>query len=102
MSATILRIDGLLERVERLADQLRADPDHYVRRSAVELRSAFDGRRAIEPAVGRMRASVRMLRRENADGNRREFQLRSVSLDQLDELLEQQLLPHLRQVGFEV
>jgi hypothetical protein len=102
MSAPLLRIDGVLQRIEILADQLRADPDHYVRRSAVELRSAFDSRRAIEPAVGRMRASVRMLRRENADGNRREFQRRALGLDQLEALLDQELLPRLRQVGFDV
>jgi hypothetical protein len=102
MSATLLRIDGILGQVERLAGQLRADPEQYVHRSAVELRAAFDGRLAVEPALDRMRASVRMLRRGNHDESRREFQRRSSSLDQLDLLLEQELLPHLRQIGFEV
>jgi hypothetical protein len=102
MSPGLLRIDGILSRIERLAVRLRADPDRYVHRSALELRDTFDARRAIEPALERMRGSVRMLRRTNHEGCRREFQLRASTLDVLDEVVEQELLPHLRQVGFDV
>jgi len=102
MSAMLLEIDGLLGRIERLAGELRADPQLYVHRSALELRAAFEDRRAIEPAVSRMRASLRMLRQGNHDGSRREFQRRASSLDFLNDVLEHELLPQLRQVGFEV
>lgn len=45
------QIDALLEEVERLSCELRADPGHHVRRSSVELRLAFASRGAVEPAV---------------------------------------------------
>jgi hypothetical protein len=102
MSAMLAEIDGILGRIERLAGELRADPDRYVRRSALELRAAFDDRRAIEPAVARMRESVRMLRRGNQDESRRECRRRATSLDYLDTVVEQELLPQLRRVGFDV
>jgi hypothetical protein len=102
VSPNLVQIGSLLDRVEHLASQLQADPDQYVHRSALELKAAFDHREAIEPALARMRASVRMLRRENYDGCRREFRRRASSLNHLDEVVERELLPHLRQAGFEV
>jgi hypothetical protein len=102
MSAMLVQIDGVLERIERLALQLRSDPDGHVHRSALELHAAFEGREAIEPAFERMRRSVRMLRRGNEDGLRREFRRRASSLDYLDDVMENELLPQLRQVGFDV
>jgi hypothetical protein len=102
VNVTFVQIESLLDQVEHLASQLRADPDQYVHRSVLELKAAFDQREALEPAVARMRASVRMLRRENYDGGRREFRRRATGLDQLDDVVERELLPHLRQVGFEV
>ena len=102
MSATLGQIEGLLGRVELLASQLRSDPDRHVQRSARELRAAFDNRRAIEPVIARMRESVRMLRQSNHDGSRREFRRRAGGLDYLDQVVEAELLPQLRRVGFEV
>ena len=102
MSVTFVQIDGLLGRVENLASRLKGDSDHDVHRSALELRAAFDNRQAIEPAVARMRNSVHMLRRSNHDGCRREFHRRAFGLDHLDLVMERELLPQLRQVGFEV
>jgi hypothetical protein len=102
MSVMLVQIEGILGWIERLAGQLWADPDRYVHRSALELREAFDDRRAIEPAFARMRESVRMLRRGNQDGSRREFRRRASSLDHLDTVVEHELLPRLRQVGFDV
>jgi hypothetical protein len=96
------QIDRVLGRIEQLSSRLRADPELFVHRSALELRAAFDERRAIEPSIERLRASVRMLRRDNEDGCRREFQRRALSLDRLDGMVEQELLPQLRQVGFDV
>lgn len=98
MSAPLAQIDE----VARLAEVLRADPGGHVHRSALELRAAFDDRRAIEPAFERMRRSVRMLQRGDHDECRREFRRRSFSLDHLNEVLEDELLPKLRQVGFDV
>jgi hypothetical protein len=102
MNRNLWRIEAVLERVERLADELHADPDGHVRRSANELRAAFDERRAIEPAVARVRDSILMLRRGNQDGTRREFQRRANGVDHLEHVLQHELLPHLRRVGFDV
>ena len=57
---------------------------------------------ALEPAVARVRDSVLMLRQENQGGSRREFQVRSHGVDHLQDVVEQQLLPTLRRIGFEV
>jgi hypothetical protein len=102
MSAMLVQIDGILGRIERLADQLREDPDQHVHRSALELRAAFGDRRAIEPAVASMRASMRMLRTSEHDGCRRELAHSASTLDCLNDVLERELLPQLRQVGFDV
>ena len=91
MNVQLAHIDTILARIERLADGLRLDPDRDVRRSAGELREAFTARRAIEPAVARMRDSVEVLRRSSQDGP-----------DYLDAVVEHELLPHLRRLGFDV
>jgi hypothetical protein len=100
--ASLAQIDIVLLHFERLAQGLQADPDRHVLRSANELRTAFSGRRAIEPAIARVRDSIHMLRTGNHDGSRREFQRRSHGVDHLQEVLERELLPELRRVGFEV
>ena len=97
-----VQIDGILERIERLADQLRADPGRSVYRSALELRAAFDDRRAIEPAFARVRESVRILQRGHQDESGREDRVRATSLDSLEAVVEQELGPQLRRIGFEV
>ena len=102
MTPILVHVDGILTRIEELAAQLVVDPDRNVHRSALELRAAFDDRRAIEPAFVRMRESVRMLKRGNHDESRREFRRRASGLDHLDAVVETELRPHLRQLGFEV
>lgn len=102
MNGSLACIDTVLARVERLAEELQTDPDGHVRRSATELRVAFDARAAIEPAVARVRGSVHMLRRANQDGSRREFQRRAHAVDHLEEVVEHELLPNLRRIGFDV
>jgi hypothetical protein len=102
MDGKLAHIDTTLARIALLAEALKADPDGHVRRSIEELRAAFDGREAIEPAVTRVRASVKMLRMGNHEGSRREFQRRAPGLDQLCALVEQELLPDLRGLGFDV
>lgn len=102
MNNDLSQLEMLLTRIGRLADDLSADPDRYVHRSAAELLAAFRERRAVEPALARMRASVEMLRGHNHDGPRREFQRRAHGLDRIEAVLEDELLPHLRRVGFDV
>ena len=99
---TLVHIDGILGRIEHLADQLRADPDRSVYRSAIELRAAFEDRRAIEPAFARMRENVRLLQRGNQREAGNKLWPRASSLDCLDDVVEHELLPQLRRVGFEV
>ena len=96
----LVQIDGILGRIEQLAGRLPRDPEQDIHRSAVELRAAFDDRRAIEPALARMRESVLVLRRGSEDERRRDR--RVSSLDDLDDVVEHELLPQLRRVGFEV
>ena len=95
-------IDTVMRRIERLADELLADPDHHVHRSTSELRAAFLSRGPVEPAVSRMRDSVSMLRRTNHEGSRREFQRRAQGLDHLDDVIVRELLPLLRRMSFDV
>ena len=102
MIGHLARIDVVLERVERLAETLHTDPDRHVLRSANELRAAFCARLAIEPAVARVRDGLDMLRSGNHAGTRREFKRRAHGVDHLERVMEQELLPELRRVGFEV
>lgn len=102
MDSALVRIDDVLARIERYADELAADPDGHVRRSAAELRGAFVERRAVEPAVARLRDSVKMLFRNNQDGSRREFHRRAPGLDHLEKVIAQELLPQLRRMSFDV
>lgn len=102
MDTALVRIDDVLARIERYADELAVDPDGHVRRSAAELRAAFVERRAVEPAVARMRDSVKMLFRNNQDGSRREFHRRAPGLDHLEAVIAQELLPQLRRMSFDV
>jgi hypothetical protein len=102
MSDNLAQIQIVLARTQRLAAALRADPDGHVRRSANELLVAFAVRAPMEPAVARIRDGVEMLRRGNQDGSRREFQRRAAGLDRLEKLIEQELVPNMRRVGFDV
>jgi hypothetical protein len=102
MNGKLARIDLVLARIERLAEELHPDPDRHVLRSANELRAAFCGRLAIEPAVARVRDGLDMLRSGNHAGTRREFKRRAHGVDHLEHVMERELLPELRRVGFNV
>jgi hypothetical protein len=95
-------VDTILTRMVQLADELRADPDGQVRRSVTELRNAFDTQAAMEPAVARVRRSMELLGLSNRDISRREFQRRAQGLDYLGRIVDDELLPDLRRLGFEV
>jgi hypothetical protein len=99
MNTVLLEIETILAQVERLASQLRTDPDRFIYRSAIELRTTFVDRRPIEPALERVRISVRTLRHATPDHGERHV---ATALDFLDDVLEQELLPRLRRTGFEV
>lgn len=102
MAAQLAQIDAILVRIEELAAALHADPDGHVRRSVEELRTAFTARGTVDAAVARVRESVRMLRRGNHDQSRREFQRRAPRLDHLEAVVDDELLPCLRRLGFDV
>jgi hypothetical protein len=102
VNGQLARIDLVLARIERLAEALHPDPDRHLLRSANELRTAFRGRQAIEPAVARMRDGLDMLRRANRAGVRGAFKRGAHGLDHLERVVEQELLPELRRIGFEV
>jgi hypothetical protein len=101
MNTVLVEIEAILEQVERLAGQLRADPDRFIYRSAMELRATFVDRRPIEPALERVRISVRTLR-SAAPSPIATRPRAATTLDFLDDVLEQELLPRLRRSGFEV
>jgi hypothetical protein len=100
MNAELMEIEVVLAQVERLASQLRADPDRFIYRSAIELRATFVDRRPIEPAFERVRISVRTLR-SLTPGSAPDRRV-ATTLDFLDDVLEQDLRPRLRRLGFEV
>lgn len=102
MKTKLAEIELLLARIERLAAELHVDPDGHVRRSAVELRAAFETRAAVEPLVWRVRESIEMLQRTNEDGTRREFRQRAHAVGYLEDVMRAELVPMLRQVGFDV
>ena len=102
MNVQLEHIETVLERIQRLAEGLRADPRGRVHRSATELRDAFETRKAIEPADAEVLDNVKVLRRHNHGGSRREFQRRAHGLDYLEHVIVQDLLPQLRRIGFDV
>ena len=100
MTRILTEIDAILGQVERLARQLPTDPDRFIERSASDLRSTFDDRRAIEPAVDRVRISVQVLRR--AVAKQHAPSRPATTLDFLDDVIEHELMPRLRCSGFDV
>jgi hypothetical protein len=95
-------IGETLGRLVQMAETLRADSDGHVRRSVQELHAVFTARGAIEPAVARVRESLTMLRIDDRAGSRRQFQRRAPSLEYLGYVIEQELMPDLRRLGFDV
>jgi len=102
MHEQLTQIDATLLRLVHLVEELRADSDGHVRRSVQELQATFVARGAMEPAVARVRESLAMLRIGDRAGSRREFQRHAPSLEFLGYVLEQELLPDLRRLGFEL
>lgn len=102
MEGTFAKVDIALDRLSQLAARLGdGESFKHVCRSVEELRTAFATHAPVEPAVGRLLRSLEMTNAE-ADGLRREFLLNAPRLDRLESALEAELLPALRQIGFEV
>jgi hypothetical protein len=92
-------IHSVVESVGRLP---AGDAESHVRRSLNELHSAFTTRSAIEPPVERLLGSVRMLNSSCAQGAMRRFLRGSSSRARVLCVIQNELLPALRRVGFEV
>ena len=101
MTRILTEIDAILGRVERLARQLPTDPDRFIERSAIDLRTTFDDRRAIEAAVDRVRITVQEQRRA-ASSQHAPSSRPATTLDFLDDVIEHELMPRLRCSGFDV
>ena len=102
MNTSLARIDIVLAQIEYLAGGLQGDPEGQVLRSASALRDAFSARREIEPAVARVRDSVHLLRGVKHQGTRRQMQRHTDGVNHLEEVMEGELVPELRRVGFNV
>ena len=100
MDGKLAQIDLVMAQIERLAGELAEDPDRGILRSASELRAAFGARRAIEPAVALVCAGVDLLRTREQEAARG-FQMAD-GVDRLKLVMDRELLPELRRVGFNV
>lgn len=100
---SFLPIEAALQAVERFAGRLFVgDAEGDVRRSVEELRVAFTTKAGVEPAVDRLLRSLQGLHAAGLAGRRRDFQRDSPSVGRLLEAVEQELLPALRRLGFQV
>jgi hypothetical protein len=92
-----------LNAVTQCADGLLAggEADH-VRRSVDEIRTAFDARTAVEPAVARLIRSLDGLEAARRAGGLRAFNRGTSPIARLVDAIEGELLPALRRVGFHV
>jgi hypothetical protein len=82
---TFARVDAALVHLGQLAARLEEGDRHgHVKRCITELQTAFAARAPIEPAVGRVLRSLQMV------------------ISRVGTALEAELLPALRQLGFEV
>jgi hypothetical protein len=92
-----------LANVTTIADRLLdGDSEGHVRRSIEEFAVAFTRREPIAPAVARLRTSIVMLYESRAAGARRAFERDKALIGELDAAIEEELLPALRRLGFEL
>lgn len=89
-----------LRKVLSLAQRLReGDGEDHVRASARELESACARGEGVRAAIDRLSSSVRQLQAELSTGSRRREQHDAVDIERLLEVLQEELLPTLRQSG---
>ena len=97
-------IEAALQVVEKFASRLAVgDAEGHVRRSVDELCAAVTKKEGIEPAVDRLLRSLRGLDDFGAAATRRrDFGRESPAVDRLLDAVQEELLPALRRVGYQV
>ena len=99
-------IEAALQVVEKFSSRLTVgDAEGHVRRSVDELCAAVTKKEGIEPAVDRLLRGLRAL--DDADDaraarRRRDFGRESLAVDRLLDAVQEELLPALRRVGYQV
>jgi hypothetical protein len=95
-------VEAALQVVEKFASRLTAgNAEGHVRRSVDELCAAVAKKEEIQFAVDRLPRGLRSLDDARTAG-RRDFQTESSAVDRLLEAVQEELLPALRRVGYEV
>ena len=96
-------IEAALQVVEKFASRLTVgDAEGHVRRSVDELCAAVTKKEGIEPAVDRLLRGLRGLDDASAAGRRREVGRETPAVDRLLDAVQEELLPALRRVGYQV
>jgi len=96
-------VEAALQVVEEFASRLTAgDAEGHARRSVDELCAAVAKKEGIQSAIGRLLRGLRSLDDARTAGGRRDFQAESPAVDRLLEAVQEELLPTLRSVGYEV
>ena len=98
-----ISIEAALQVVEKFASRLTVgDAEGHVRRSVDELCAAVTKKEGIEPAVDRLLRSLRGLDDAGAATRRRDFGRESPAVDRFLDAVQEELLPALRRVGYQV
>jgi hypothetical protein len=96
-------IEAALQVVEKFASRLTVgDAEGHVCRSVNELCAAVTKKEGIEPAVDRLVCGLRGLHDVRAASRRRDFGRESPAVDRLLDAVQEELLPALRRVGYQV
>ena len=92
--------ENAVRKVLALAQRLReGDGEDHIRASARELESSCASGEDVRAAIDRLSSSVRQLQAELSNGSRRREQHDALSIERLLEVLQEDLLPTLRQSG---
>ena len=103
MDEEFISIKAALEVVEKFTSRLTVgDAEGHVRRSVDELYSAVTKKEGIEPAVDRLLRGLRGLNDAHAARRRRDLGRESPAVDRLLDAVQEELLPALRRVGYQV
>jgi hypothetical protein len=96
-------IEAALQVVEKFASRLTVgDAEGHVRRSVDELCAAVTKKEGIEPAVDRLLRGLRGLDDARAARRHRDFGRESPAVDRLLDAVQEELLPALRRLGYQV
>ena len=96
-------IEAAVQVVEKFTSRLTVgDAEGHVRRSVDELCAAVTKKEGIEPAVNRLLRGLRGLDDARAARRRRDFGRESLAVDRLLDAVQEELLPTLRRVGYQV